>query len=159
MRTTSRTIVIGAAAAVAVGATVTTTIAAVLEPDGAHLQAEWTDGGHAWLELEDRNVAPVICFVWDNELPDDGDGIESRILTRDGTQVVSLGVGDQWVEGSASGCEVMRDEDFRAVFADPGGYVVEFDVVEEQGTPATPPVRSGPLQLHDGASGTPGSAG
>ncbi len=159
MRTSSRTIVIGAAAAVAVGATVTTTIAAVLEPDGAHLQAEWTDGGHAWLELEDRNVAPVICFVWDNELPDDGDGIESRILTRAGAEVVSLGIGDQWVEGSASGCEVMDGEDFRAVFADPGDYVVEFDVVEDQGTPATPPVRSEPLQPHDGASDSSGSPG
>src|SRR3712207_2169289 len=85
MRAPSRTIVIGAAAAAAVAATMTTTIAAVLEPDGVHLQAEWTNGGHAWLELEDRNVAPAICFIWDNELPDDGEGIESRILTRDGT--------------------------------------------------------------------------
>jgi hypothetical protein len=159
MRTSSRTIVIGAAAAVAVAATMTATIAAVLEPDGVTLQAEWTNGGHAWLELEDRNVAPVICFIWDNDLPQDGDGIESRILTRDGAEVVDLGIGEQWVDGSASGCEVMRDEAFRAVFADPSEYVVEFEVVEEQGTPATPPVRSGPLQPHDGASDTSGTSG
>jgi hypothetical protein len=157
MRTWSkRTTVIGAAAAVAVAATVTTTVAAVLEPDGVHLQAEWTNGGHAWLELEDRNVAPVICFIWDNDLPQDGDGIESTIRTRGGAEVVSLGIADQWVDGSASGCEVMRDEAFRAVFADPDQYVVEFDVVEEQGTPETPRIRSGPLHPHDAAPGTSG---
>ena len=153
MRTFKRTTVIGAATGLVLVATATKIVAAALEPDGSHLRAEWTNGGLAWLELEDRNVAPVICFVWDNELPQDGDAIESRILTRDGAEVVSLGIGEQWIEGAASGCEVMRNENFRAVFADPGGYVVEFEVVENQGTPATPPVHSGPLQSHDGSSG------
>jgi hypothetical protein len=151
MRTFSRTTVIAAATGVVLAATATKIVAAALEPDGTHLRAQWTNGGEAWLELEDRNVRPVICFVWDNDLPQDGDAIESRILTRDGEEVVFLGIGEQWVEGAASGCEGMRNEDFRAVFADPGEYVVEFRVVENQGTPVTPPVRSGPLQLHDGS--------
>jgi hypothetical protein len=150
MRTLRRTTVIAAATGLALVATVTATLAAALGPDGTHLRAEWSNGGEAWLELEDRNVAPVICFIWDNDLPQDGDGVESRILTRDGEEVVYLGTGDQWVEGAASGCEVMQDEDFRAVFADPGQYVVEFEVVEEQGTPATGAVHSGPLEAHDG---------
>ena len=151
MRTAKRTTVIAAATGLALAATVTTTLAA-LDDDGVHLQAAWTNGGHAWLELEDENVVPAICFVWQNELPQDGDGIESWILTRDGEEVVFLGVGDQWIDGAASGCEGVRDADFRAVFANPDQYVVEFRVVEEQGTPATPPVHSGPLQPHDGAS-------
>jgi len=155
MHSRTRTTVIAAATGLALAATVTTTLAA-LDDDGVHLQAEWTNGGHAWLELEDRNVVPVICFVWQNELPQDGDGIESRILTRDGAEAVSLGVADQWIDGGASGCEIMQDGDFRDVFADPDQYVVEFRVLEEQGTPGTPPVRSGPLQSHDGASDTSG---
>ena len=64
--------------------------------------------------------------------------------------MVDLGTGDQWIDGSASGCEVPHDERFRDVFAAPGGYVVEFRVVEEQGTAPTGPVRSGPLQRADG---------
>jgi hypothetical protein len=155
MRSGKRTTVIAAATGLVLAATVTRTLAA-LDDDGVHLQATWTNGGLAWLELEDENVVPVICFVWQNDLPQDGDGIESRILTRDGTEVVSLGVGEQWIEGKASGCEQMRDDAFRAVFADPDQYVVEFRVVEEQGTPGTPPVRSGPLQPHDGAADTSG---
>ena len=155
MRSGKRTTIIAAATGLVLAATVTRTLAA-LDDDGVHLQAAWTNGGHAWLELEDENVVPVICFIWQNELPQDGDGIESRILTRDGTEVLSLGVGEQWIDGEASGCEQMRDADFRDVFADPGQYVVEFRVLEEQGTPATPPVRSGPLQPHDGALHTAG---
>lgn len=153
MRTSSRTTVIGAAAGLLLVATATTIVAAALEDDGSHLRAEWTTGGEAWLELEDRNTLPVVCFVWDSDLPQDGDAIESRIRSRDGDDVVSLGIGDQWVEGAASGCEVMHEEDFRAVFADPDGYVVEFEVVENQGTPTTPPVRSGPLEAHDDSDG------
>jgi hypothetical protein len=145
-----RSTVIGTVATFGLLATVTTTLAAALQDDGAHLRAEWTNGGHAWLELEDRNVVPVICFVWNNDLPQDGDGIESRILTRDGAEVISLGIGDQWLEGEASGCESMRDSAFRDVFADPQQYVVEVRVVEEQGTPPTPPLLSGPLQPPDG---------
>src|SRR5829696_908802 len=160
MRTWSRrTTVIGAVAAFGLLATVTTTLAAALEEDGVHLRAEWTNGGHAWLELEDRNVVPLICFVWDNEAPQDGDAIESRILTRDGAEVVDLGSGDQWIDGEAIGCESMRDEDFRDVFADPGQYVVEVKVVEDQGTPPTPPLVSGPLEPHDGTSDGSGGSG
>jgi hypothetical protein len=155
MRSWTRTTVIAAATGLALAATVTTTFAA-LDDDGVHLQATWTNGGLAWLELEDENVVPAICFVWQNELPQDGDGIASRILTRDGTEVLPLGVGEQWIDGQASGCEVMRDAAFRDVFADPDRYVVEFRVLEEQGTPATPPVRSGPLQPHDGTLDTSG---
>ena len=155
MRSGKRTTVIAAATGLVLAATVTRTLAA-LDDDGVHLQATWTNGGLAWLELEDENVFPAICFVWQNDLPQDGDGIESRILTRDGTEVVPLGVGEQWIDGKASGCEQMRDDAFRAVFADPDQYVVEFRVVEEQGTPVTPPVRSGPLQPHDGAADTSG---
>jgi hypothetical protein len=155
MRSGKRTTVIAAATGLVLAATVTRTLAA-LDDDGVHLQATWTNGGLAWLELEDENIVPAICFVWQNELPHDGDGIESRILTRDGTEVVTLGVGEQWVDGEASGCEGMRDADFRDVFADPDQYIVEFRVLEDQGTPGTPPVRSGPLQPHDGSSDTSG---
>jgi hypothetical protein len=151
MRTWKKTTVVAAATGLALAATVTTTLAA-LDDDGVHLQAAWTNGGHAWLELEDENVVPAICFVWQNELPQDGDGIESWILTRAGTEVVFLGVGDQWIDGAASGCEGARDTDFREVFAHPEQYVVEVRVIEEQGTPATPPIHSTPLQPHDGAS-------
>jgi len=152
-----RTTVIATAVTALSAATVTKTVAGPAEPDGAHLRAAWTvGGGEAWLELEDRNVLPAICFVWGNDLPQDGDGIASRILTRSGAEVVDLGVGDQWIEGGAEGCELMDDEDFRTVFADPGQYVVEVRVVEEQGTPATPPVRSGPLEPHDGSLGPEG---
>ena len=146
MRTWKRTTIIGTLVTVGLVATVTTTVAAALEDDGVHLRADWQNGGEAWLELEDRNVLPVICFIWDNDLPDDGDGIESRILTRDGTEVVNLGVGDQWIDGESSGCEVMRDEEFRDVYADPAQYIVEVRIVENQGTPTTPPLRSGPLR-------------
>lgn len=149
--TLRRSTVIAAATGMALAATVTTTLAA-LEDDGVHLQAEWANGGRAWLELEDRNVVPVICFIWENELPQDGDGIESWIVTRDGEEVVFLGTGDQWIDGEASGCEGMHDTAFRDVVANPDEHLVEFRVREEQGTPATPPVRSGPLQPHDGAA-------
>ena len=157
MRTWSRrTTIIATVATAGLSATVTTTLAAALDPDGVHLRAEWTNGGHAWLELEDRNVLPTICFSWESDLPQDGDGIASRILTRDGTEVVDLGTGDQWIDGSAEGCEIPRDDRYRDVFADPGQYIVEFRVVEEQGTPATPRIRSGPLEP-DGGSGSSGS--
>ena len=156
MHTVSRTTVVGTAAAIVVVATVTTTLAAALEPDGVHLRGEFADGGHAWLELEDRNVVPAICFIWGSDRPDDGDGITSRILTRGGQEVVDLGIGDQWIDGSASGCELVDDERFREVFADPQEYVVEVRVVEEQGTPATPPLISGPLRHDSGGSGTSG---
>jgi hypothetical protein len=156
MRITRRTTVVAAATGLALAATVTTTLAALEDDDGVHLQAAWANGGHAWLELEDRNVVPAICFIWQNDLPQDGDGIESRILTRDGTEVLSLGVGEQWIDGGASGCETVHDTDYRAVFEDPDQYAVEFRVLEDQGTPATPPVRSGPLGPHDGSHDTTG---
>ena len=100
--------------------------------------------------LEDRNEEPAICFIWDNDAPQDGDGIESRILTRTGVEVVDLGTADQWMEGAGEGCEIPADDRYRDVFANPANYIVEFRVVENQGTPVTGPVRSGPLQLVSG---------
>jgi uncharacterized membrane protein YgcG len=152
-----RTTVIATVATAGLVATVTTTLAAALDPDGVNLRVQWTNGGHAWLELEDRNVEPAICFVWENDVPQDGDGIASRILSRDGVEVVDLGTGDQWIDGSADGCEIPRDDRYRDVFADPGQYIVEFRVVEEQGTPATPPIRSGPLEPDGGGGSGSGS--
>jgi hypothetical protein len=123
--------------------------AASLEPDGVHLRADFPDGD-AEIELEDRNVRPAICFIWSADAPQDGDSIASRILTRGGAEVVDLGTGDQWVDGAGEGCEIPKDDRYRQVFADPGAYVVEFRVVENQGTPATGPVRSGPLKRDSG---------
>jgi hypothetical protein len=149
-----RTRLTPAAMAVAVGigvlASATTVYAVGLQSDGTHLRAQWTTGGDAWLELEDRNVEPTICFIWSNPAPQDGDSIRSRILTRAGAEVLDLGTADQWVEGAGEGCEIPRDDRYRDVFANPGGYVVEFQVVENQGTPATAPVRSGPLRAATG---------
>jgi len=143
-----------AAVALAVGlglaASATAVYAAGQEADGVHLVSQWTNGGHAWLELEDRNAKPAICFIWDNPAPQNGDSFASRILTRSGQEVVDLGTADQWIEGSGEGCEIPKDERFRDVFANPGNYVVEFDVVENQGTPPTAPVRSQPLQRASG---------
>jgi len=139
-----------ATAAGVVVASATAVYAIDLDPDGVHLESQWTTGGHAWLELEDRNVEPSICFVWTNDTPEDGDGVASRILTTAGAEVVDLGTGDQWMEGETTGCEIPRDDAYRDVFAHPGDYVVEFRVVEEQGTPPTPPVRSLPLRAASG---------
>ncbi len=130
---------------VATAASATAIYAAGLSPDGTNLRAAWTDGGEAILELEDRNVEPTICFIWENSAPQDGDSIESRILSRSGDVIVDLGTGDQWIDGSGSGCEIPRDDRYLAVFSNPGNYVVEFEVVENQGTPRTGPVRSQPL--------------
>jgi hypothetical protein len=144
-----RTRLTPAAMAVAVGigvlASATMVYAVGLQSDGTHLRAQWTTGGDAWLELEDRNVEPTICFIWDNDVPQDGDSIASRILTRTGTVVVDLGTGDQWVDGSGSGCEIPRGDRYLDVFTNPGNYVVEFEVVENQGTARTGPLRSRPL--------------
>jgi hypothetical protein len=131
-------------------ASATTIYAATLSPDGTNLRAPWTNGGEAWLELEDRNVRPTICFIWDNDAPQDGDSIASRILTRTGTVVVDLGTGDQWIDGAGEGCEIPRDNRYRDVFANPGNYIVEFRVIENQGTPRTDPVRSQPLARTSG---------
>lgn len=125
--------------------TASAAVAASLEPDGVDLRADFP-GGAAELELEDRNVKPAICFIWRADAPQDGDSIASRILTRGGVEVVDLGTGDQWIDGAAEGCEIPSDDRYRQVFADPGRYVVEFSVVEDQGTASTRPVRSGPLQ-------------
>jgi hypothetical protein len=138
-----------AAVGLGVLASATAVYAVGLEPDGTNLRASWTTGGEAWLELEDRNVEPSICFVWEHPAPQDGDSFSSRILTRDGAEVVDLGTADQWVKGAGEGCEIPRDDRYRDVFADPGSYVVEFRVIENQGTPPTPPVRSGALHLAD----------
>ena len=136
-----------AAAVLGLGLVVTASAAlgATLEPDGVHLRAD-LPGGEAEVELEDRNVEPAICFIWKADAPQDGDSIASRILTREGAEVVDLGTGDQWVDGAGEGCEIPADDRYRQVFADPGRYVVEVRVVEDQGTALTPPVRSAPLQ-------------
>jgi hypothetical protein len=97
-----------------------------------------------------RNTKPTICFIWEADAPQDGDSIASRILTRGGVEVVDLGTGDQWIDGAGEGCEIPSDDRFRQVFANPGNHVVEFRVVENQGTPVTGPVRSGPLQRASG---------
>lgn len=144
MRTRTRAaLAVTLAAGVALSANA---VAAGLEPDGVNLKAPFLTGGEAWLELEDRNVEPAICFIWDNPAPQDGDSFTSRILDRAGTEVVYLGTADQWVDGAGEGCEIPTDDRYREVFANPGNYVVEFAVVENQGTPPTPPVRSAPLQ-------------
>lgn len=137
---------VGVAMAVSAGAI----YAAGLSPDGTQLRAQWTNGGEAWLELEDRNVQPTICFVWDNDAPQDGDGFASRILTRTGTLVVDLGTADQWIDGAGEGCEIPRDTRYRDVFANPGNYVVQVQVVENQGTPVTGPLQSRPLERASG---------
>ena len=145
MRLTRKTILTTALAA-GLGLTATAAVAQSLEPDGIHLRASFAGGGAAEIELEDRNTRPAICFIWEADPPQDGDSIASRILTRAGAEVVDLGTGDQWVDGAGEGCEIPSDGRYREVFARPGDHVVEFRVVEEQGTAATGPVRSGPLQ-------------
>src|SRR3954453_22248320 len=116
-----------------------------VSPDGISLRASWRNGGgEAWLELETRNVEPTICYIWDDQAPQDGDSIASRVLTRTGTVAVDLGTGDQWIDGAGEGCEIPHDNRYRDVFANPGNYIVEFRVIENQGTPATGPVRSLP---------------
>ena len=146
----TRTTALLSTLALGLGVTATAAWALSLEPDGVHLRAPFLNGGQAHLELDDRNVRPAICFVWDNPAPQDGDSIASRILTRAGAEVVDLGTGDQWIDGAGEGCEIPSDDRYKQVFADPGNHVVEFRVVEEQGTPATGPVRSGPLQRASG---------
>lgn len=138
------------ALALGVSVTATAAVAASLEPDGVHLRAPFVSGGQAHLELEDRNTRPAICFVWDSPVPDDGDSLLSRILTRDGAQVVHLGTGDQWIDGAGEGCEIPTDDRYRDVFTDPSRYVVEVRVVEEQGTRPTTPIRSEPLERSSG---------
>jgi len=140
------------AVAVALGivASATAIHAATPSPDGTNLRAPWINGGEAWLELEDRNVEPTICFIWDNDAPQDGDSIASRILTLTGTLAVDLGTGDQWIDGAGEGCEIPDNNRYRDVFANPARYVLEFRVVEDQGTPATSPVRSRPLERTSG---------
>ena len=145
MRKRTKRVVFAAALAVAT-VTTSTAVAASLEADGVHLRADFPAGGGAELELEDRNAEPAICFLWDHPAPQSGDSIASRILTRDGVEVVDLGTADPWIDGAGEACEIPRDDRFREVFANPGRYVVEFRVVENQGTPATAPVRSGPLE-------------
>jgi hypothetical protein len=151
MRTITRRRRLVAALAVTIGLVTTASVAvAELQPDGVNLKSQWTNGGEAWLELEDRNVEPAICFIWENSVPQDGDSFASRILTRAGVEVVDLGTADQWVDGAGEGCEIPTDSAYRDVFAHPERYVVEFRVVENQGTPATPVLRSQPLQSASG---------
>lgn len=146
----TRTSVIASALGLGLLAAATTAVAGGADADGTHLRSTFPSGGDASLELEDRNTEAAVCFIWDNDLPQDGDSFESRILTRAGVEVLDLGTADQWVDGAGEGCEVPPDDGYRAVFADPGSYVVEVRVVENQGTRATPPFRSGPLERASG---------
>ena len=146
-RTTSA---VAAAVGLVVAGSATALYALDLSVDGPQLRAQWLNGGEAWLELEDRNVEPTICFIWDNDAPQDGDSIASRILTRAGAVAVDLGTGDQWIDGAGEGCEIPRNNRYLDVFANPANYVVEFRVVENQGTPATGTVRSQPLERVSG---------
>lgn len=141
---------VGVVVGLALAASATAVYAASSDPDGVSLRSQWVNGGEAWVELEDRNVEPAICFIWDNPAPQDGDSFASRILTRGGVEVVDLGTADQWVQGAGKGCEIPIGERYRDVFANPGNYIVEFRVIENQGTPPTGPVRSRPLQLGSG---------
>jgi len=151
MRTITRRRRLVAALAAAIGLATTATVAvAGLQPDGVNLKSQWTNGREAWLELEDRNVEPAICFIWKNPAPQDGDSFASRILTPAGAEVVDLGTADQWIDGSGEGCEIPTDDRYKDVFANPGRYVVEFTVVENQGTAPTPPITSRPLQAASG---------
>jgi hypothetical protein len=151
MRSFPRKYLLSAALAVGLAGTATTAVAAgVLGADGQNLESQWTSGGHVSLELDDRNVRPVICFAYDNPAPQDGDSIASRILTRAGAEVVDLGTADQWIDGAGEGCELPADDRYRDVFAHPGDYVVELRVVENQGTAVTSPLRSLPLQTVSG---------
>lgn len=151
MRKPSTSITLGVGLAVGLGLAAATAVnAAGGDGEGIQLRSQWTNGGHVWIELENRNVEPAICFIWDNPAPQDGDSFASRILTRSGEEVVDLGTADQWVKGAGEGCEIPRDERYRDVFSNPGNYIVEFQVIENQGTPPTGPVRSQPLQAASG---------
>lgn len=137
---------IAAGLTLALGAVTGVAVAGTLEPDGVNLKGNWANGGALELELEDRNTQPVICFIWENQAPDDGDSFTSRILTRAGVEVVDLGTSDQWIAGAGEGCEIPVDDAYEDVFANPSAYVVEVRVVEEQGTAPTTPLFSTPLQ-------------
>jgi len=151
MRRNTRTRRLVAALAVTIGLATTASVAVgALQPDGVNVKGQWSNGGEAWLELEDRNVEPTICFIWDNPAPQDGDSFASRVLTTAGAEVLDLGTADQWIDGEGQGCEIPASDAYRDVFAHPERYVVEFRVVENQGTPPTPPVRSRPLQPASG---------
>jgi len=146
---TRRRLVVATVVSLGLVASATAAYAAA-QPEPVSLKASWVNGGAVSLELEPWNVQPVICFVWQNPAPQDGDTIASRILTVGGAEVVDLGGSDQWIDGAGEGCEIPADDRYRDVFANPGRYVVEFRVVENQGTPPTGPVRSQPLQLASG---------
>jgi hypothetical protein len=141
----STTLAVAVALGLGLAASATAVYALGADADGTHLRSEWTNGGHVWLELEDRNVEPAICFIWENPAPQDGDSISSRILTRGGVEAVDLGTADQWIDGAGEGCQIPRGDRYRDVFANPSDYIVEFKVIENQGTPRTGAVRSRPL--------------
>ena len=145
MRATTPRRLTGAALAVLLAAGAGAAGAGAEDPDGTTLRAEFASGD-AELELEDRNVEPAVCFIWGSDALRDGDTLSSRVLTRDGRQVLDLGAGDQLVEGSASGCEIPLSDAYRQVFARPGDHVVEVRVVEQADARPRPVLRSGPLE-------------
>lgn len=111
-------------------------IATAESNDGVNVKGQFANGGAAQLELEARNVEPMICFIFDNPAPADGAAIHSGIrsvATR--AEVIDLGTGDQWVDGAGHGCQIPADAGAaRAIFAHPQDYYVQFEVVEAQGT-------------------------
>lgn len=112
-------------------------LAAGQSNDGVNLKGQFTGGGSAQLELEARNVEPLICFVYDNPTPVDGDAIHSSIhslTTR--AEIIDLGTGDQWVNGTGSGCQIPADPTAtRAVFTHPQDYYLQLEIVDHQGNP------------------------
>jgi hypothetical protein len=145
VRTPPARAVLGTGLALVLAGTAGLALGGTEDADGTSLRGRFADG-EVELELEDRNVEPAVCFILEHEGLDDGDTVATRVLDRAGVVVLQLGSGDQVVESSASGCEIPLDDGYRAVFADPGSYVVETRVVEEQGTPPTPVLRSGRLE-------------
>lgn len=145
MRRTTQRRATGVALAVLVAAGAGAALAGDEDPAGVSLRAD-LPGGEAELELEDRNAEPAVCFLWRSDPFQDGDTTASRILDRSGRLVLDLGVGDQAVEDSVSGCEIPLTARYREVFARPGDHVVEVRVVEQAGPGDGGRVlRSGPL--------------
>lgn len=106
------------------------------------LRAPFPAGGGVKLQVESGNLHPVLCFWYASALPTDGMSIRAD-LRRAGTLelVQELGTGHQWVDGSASGCEVPdTDTALAGLLASPKDYVATFEVVETQGGPPLPGV-------------------
>jgi hypothetical protein len=109
------------------------------DADGVHIEGDFPGGGKALLELEERNVRPLICFQLIHDDPDPGDSISTSIHrgspARPGPVVVDLSIADQWIGPDAEGCAMPDSAAVaREVFRDPAGHYLEFEVIENQGT-------------------------